>query len=225
MKVDANLPMFVCAFTDRPKTEVCASTIPTQQAELASLAATVASGTKKTPAEAVAYALELWRESAVVLANAWEEGDAWQCDLADMRDLIANLAKDKIVSLPDRFPATLKDFLTLVVKAKTPADGTKRVRDWGKSQVQGFFIIPKTKRVRVPSDPEKRKKLIQEGQLSLAPTHEFATLEMIIEGDKAGGFFKTKTQWRRFALRYISWWKQERSRTARASVMRKQKSD
>ncbi len=102
--------------------------------DLAKLAAAVSHG--KSPAKAVAYALELCRESVEALNRiALEEGGApglgyypFSSDVTIERlKRIENW--EKIVPKSDRFPARLGDFFRLIVKAKTPADCTKRKRD------------------------------------------------------------------------------------------------
>ncbi len=158
------------------------------QMELAQLAALISHG--KTAVDAVAYALELWRESAIALSQTWEEVGIYQYDIS-----IAKFVREAVeapyknLPKPNRFSATLDEFLRLIVKGKTPADGTKRLRD---------FLND-----RYAYTAEK-------------PSGAF-TLESIKAGDKAGGFF-TPSLWRVLGTSYMAWWKGHKSKAARASA-------
>jgi hypothetical protein len=166
------------------------------QMELAQLAALVSQG--KTAVDAVAYALELWRESIAALSRTWEEVGIYSYDIS-----IAKFLRDalevpiKNLPKPDRFPATLDDFLRLIVRGKTPADSTKRMRDYLES--------------RIGYKPGK-------------PTGEFTkgafTLASIKDADNAGGFF-TPDLWRLIGTGYMVWWKRHKSDAARAAARKR----
>src|SRR5665213_546785 len=102
---------------------------------LARLASSVSRGTKKGDAAiAVAYALELYEEAQQALFRA-------AMDRGGVPEYLYNLSMDDFrahsqirerienVPKPASFPATLKEFFRLIVKADT-ATATKRLRDF-----------------------------------------------------------------------------------------------
>ncbi|MEJ0089042.1 MAG: hypothetical protein WDM80_04715 [Limisphaerales bacterium] len=169
--------------------------------ELAKLAAVVSHG--KTPTEAVTYALELCRESMKALNRiALEEGGVPGFgfnphSLDATLERIRNFESGKTVPKPDRFPAKLSDFFDRIVKAKTPADNTKRLRD--------FFC-----QVSFSDDVEPESKAAEFIQ------------RIKSDDDNQEGFF-TETKWEQMAARYLEWWKKQKSSKARESAKKRKK--
>jgi len=168
---------------------------------LANLAAAVSHG--KSPAKAVAYALELCRESVKALNRIALEEVGVTTDgvnLLSHDSTMERLAKienwKKIVPKPDKFPATLDDFFRLVVKAKTTADSMKRLRDFYR---QSSFEKDK--------DPQSRAA---------------NQIQHIKDGDDLGGFF-TETKWELLAGNYLEWWKRKKSTVASISARQRKK--
>ena len=162
---------------------------------LAKLAAAVSNG--KSPAEAVAYALELCSESAQALDRiALEEVGVTSGGVNPLStdSTLERLAKlddwKRTVPKPEKFPASLGDFLRLVVHAKTTADSTKRLRDF---YCQHSFEKDK--------DPQARAA---------------AQIQRIKDGDEQGGFF-TDTKWEMLGGNYLEWWKHQKSTSASKS--------
>jgi len=91
---------------------------------LASIAAVVAKGTHAEPGLAVDCAFRLWKSARARLREEIQEA----ADDAMYEKLQAE-SWDKIAQLRE-YPGTFAQFLKLVVKAKTPADSTKRFREY-----------------------------------------------------------------------------------------------
>lgn len=169
--------------------------------ELARLAAIASAGMKKRPSDAVAYAFKLWREShaAIERFSSEEAGipglgsfertldqiDLVQQEQAARKVLRANM------SMPPKFPATLEDFQRLIVKARTPADSTKRLRDFFCHSFAATEDDPGTAAARL--------------------------FQRIKDEDKAGGSF-SKQKWLLLGARYSAWWKDQRSSKAATSA-------
>jgi len=169
--------------------------------ELAKLAAAVSPG--KSPAEAVAYAVELCRESVeavnrIALEEGAPPGLGFYPFITDSTvDRIQKLENwKKIAPMPEALPATIADFFDLIVKAKTPSDCTKRMRDFF-SQV--YFGND--------NDPQSRAA---------------AQIQRIKQGDQQGGYF-TQTRWEIMGGCYCEWWKGEKSRKAGQSARQRKK--
>jgi hypothetical protein len=153
---------------------------------LATLAAIVGQGMNMRPGEAVDYAWELWYESERVLHYAPTSRTA--------RELWRAFNESKNRPLPKEYPVPgkLKDFLRLTVKAKTPADATKRLRD--------YF----------------RYEATQEGKTN--PEGEaVARIQEIKDADQKGGYF-TMRRWRSLNGSYFLWWWQQKRVKARQSA-------
>jgi hypothetical protein len=169
--------------------------------ELAKLAAAVSHG--KKPAKAVAYALELCRESVRALDRiARDEGgvpglgfNPFSTD-ATLERLEKLESWKKAVPKPETLPATLDDFFDKIVKAKTPADNYKRLRD--------FFC-----QVTFASDNDPQSKAVE-------------VIQRIKDRDKQTGFF-TQTIWEIMGGRYLEWWKNQKSSKARESAKKRKK--
>lgn len=174
--------------------------------ELARLAATVSQGMKKRPAEAVAYALALYRESQIALKHAAiEQGGVADSTGSDI-DMTLRRIHDmerykKTVPKADKFPATLDDFFRVIVKARTEADNIKRLRDFLRSESQ---------------------EAAEAAKIDLE-TYVANQIHKIKEEDKTGGFF-SEHHWEEFGGHYLDWWKQQKSIKARKSAsLRKKK--
>jgi hypothetical protein len=90
---------------------------------LALIAANVSKGIDLEPRLAVDYALKLWKNAREKLAGEIKER-------APVSNVDENIQKSDGGCLPPTFPATFDAFLRLVVNGKTPADSTKRFRDF-----------------------------------------------------------------------------------------------
>jgi hypothetical protein len=154
--------------------------------------ATIAAATQiKNPTRAVQRASELW-----ATAGAQIEAEAFAG-----------------VAMPQKFPATLADFLRLVVRGKGTAEKTKRLRD--------FYTA------------EHARPLMFKGKL--APEDQVCAERRAgdeIAAWKAGGFRDTgsapkveraEEKWRRLAVRYLAWWKSQKSVKARDSALKRKK--
>jgi hypothetical protein len=112
---------------------------------------------------------------------------------------------DKIVGptrlpMPKHFPASLKDFLARIVKAKTPADSMARLRQFLRKEAarDWFWFAPK------PIAEDERDAWV------------ISQLEAIKKGDKEGGFF-TEGIWSSMGSAYHSWWCDQKSAKTRKS--------
>lgn len=105
---------------------------------------------------------------------------------------------------PDRFPATLKEFLRLIVKAKTPADCMPRLLRFLR---EGYSSPPWRAREKSYTADEAEVKAYDE-------------MQAITEADKQGGYF-TKLQWLMLASEYRDWWRDLKSAQARESAAKR----
>jgi len=160
---------------------------------LAVLAAIVGLGSKKRPHESVQYAWELWCESESLVRRG-EIDASWAIERVGdhLPDIKRPEWKDR---LPKRFPATLDDFLRLIVKAKTPADSHKRLKDYFHD------VCAETG----SKDPEG---------------DAVKSIEFIKDLDKKGGRFKRRA-WVLEARSYDAWWRSKKSGKARESAKSK----
>jgi hypothetical protein len=184
--------------------------------QLVRLAATVSHGRKRNAAEAVAYVLELYREAEDALQRAIiEEGvvpeyvAAYSLDMTFKRMAAGERLDEwkKTVPKPESFPATLEDFSRLIVKAKTPADCAKRLRDF-LGNVFSLYPFPGTGESLAMTTPEDSA---------------IMQIQKIKDADKDGGFF-TESKWLVIAGRYSDWWKQQRSSKSRESASKRKRS-
>jgi hypothetical protein len=185
-------------------------TRPPDYTELARLAAAVSHGRK--PAKAVAYALQLWQESQDASERVAVE--EFGITVSGLPDIDFNLTMnrlnvlgawqevwqrwEKTVPKPDRFPAKLDAFLHLIVKAKTP-DCDKRFRDFMRDLRSEAGSLPNGKEA---ADVD-----------SLVSSD----LQKIKNADKREGYF-TERRWLVTAVRYLEWWKVQKSKKARESA-------
>lgn len=101
---------------------------PTQEM-LALMAATVRRDNHVEPALAVDYAFRLWESAGEKLIEK-QQAASWlqSCLELEQEDYEG-------IQHPSKWPARFAHFLKLVVRAKTPADDTKRFRDFLRSRL------------------------------------------------------------------------------------------
>jgi hypothetical protein len=105
---------------------------------------------------------------------------------------------------PPEFPATLKDFLRLIVNAKTPADCMQRLRQFLRERGprSSFWVDNPT-----PADK--------------ADTWVVSRIQAIREEDRKGGFFTDQWAWLKLASAYTYWWKEQKSIKASESAKKR----
>lgn len=136
----------------------------------------------KNPTKAVEHALGVWHEAGKILAAK---------EHALVRQGVAH------VPLPKKgFPATLADFLRVVVGAKTPADATKRLRDFYRETLCDHTTSP------LPHKPYSAEDHDRDGGPTVDPEQWAATA---IQGWKECGF-RTEHEWLELAQHYLTWW-------------------
>jgi hypothetical protein len=195
--------------TERPE--------PLSRFGLTLLAAVVSVGSERSACDAIAYAYELWAasekhfideeearklDSHLKLDILYDSGDRLKRD-RDLERWRTSLPKPKV------FPARLDDLFDLVIKAKTPADCTKRLRDffryryvkygqggWGDSVLWGTM------------NPD---------------TEAAGWIGILKSGDASGGCFTTERQWTITAGSYTDWWKAEKAQKARLAAGQRRK--
>jgi len=100
----------------KPKPTAATENTPDPLPTREQLAMIAAANQRKNSADAVQHALALWQESVNTLEIfKWREFGS--------------------IPQPAKFPATLKDFLRLIVKGKEPCDREKSFRDFLKAHV------------------------------------------------------------------------------------------
>jgi hypothetical protein len=164
-----------------------AITHPTQF-ELAMLAATVSHGLDEDPLRAVGYAWRLWCDAGEVVRRGG--GVLALLHERSIYDPAVVKGWRESGSAPAKFPATLDNFLRLIVKGKTPADSTKRLRD--------FFRYEQTRWPQLYGEPAGR-------------------IAEIKAADQAGGYFTDFKCWYLMASGYEGWWEDQKSLKASAS--------
>jgi hypothetical protein len=181
------------------------TTVP-NQAQLASLAAAVSQ--RRKPGQAVAFAMEIWREAARALVRAYEEKSALSYDPSVSEVVEKLLSETKNLPKPAKFPVKLKEFYRSIIAARTEADCAKRMRDYLK-YLNGFIENGKPD----PTDPSRYL-------VNGVPFHK-TTIEEIKQKDANGGFF-TREVWQQFGPNYLKWWSRQRSlQASRAAKSRK----
>lgn len=151
-------------------------------------AAIVSQGATKRPADAVNYALRLWVEAGKTLQ-------------AEAR------ANEQLgfegISLPKKFPASLDDFLSLIVRARTPADSMKRLRDFFRDKTVADL---KTGGFDGPVTPDDN-----------------AQVETAVEQDikRLGDYGISKTKWGALAKHYYGWWARQKSAKSGAAAKKR----
>src|SRR5207249_4659948 len=109
----------------------------------------------------------------------------------------------KTLPKPDGFPATLNHFLLRIVKAKTPSDAIKRLRDFFRAQYDAF--------------PNARSASECDQQASAFAAN---MIQKIKDGDKTGGYF-TESKWLALGGCYLDWWKSQKSAIAKENVRKR----
>lgn len=166
-------------------------TRPTQF-ELAMLAATVARG-EEEPLATVDYAWKLWCDSGEVLQC---DGTATLFLERAVNDPSVRKSWSDAGKMPRKFPATLDDFLRLIVRARTPADSMKRLRD--------FFRYQQAKNPDLHRDPVDR----------------IAKMKV---RDKEEGYFADFKRWQSGACVYEIWWDSQKSSKASDSASKRKR--
>jgi hypothetical protein len=164
--------------------------LPSQQ----QLAALAAASHIKDPIKAVEHALAVWQEAGKILAAK---------EHALVRQRVAH------VPLPKKgFPATLEDFLRVVVGAKTVADETKRLRDFYRETLCGHTTSP------LPHKPHSAEDHDRDGGLTVDPEQWAA--DAIQDLRECG--FRTEHEWLELAQHYVKWWAGRKSKSAHKSA-------
>jgi hypothetical protein len=102
---------------------------------------------------------------------------------------------------PNHFPATRKDFLAVIIKAKTPADSMARFRRFlGASAGRNSHWFADK-----PITVDERE------------AWAISQIQAINDGDKKVGYF-TVDIWLAMGSAYIYWWQDQKSAKARESV-------
>jgi hypothetical protein len=165
-------------------------TSPTQF-ELAMLAATVTREGKE-PLAAVDYAWNLWCTSGEVIQRDGSTA-ALILERACNDEAVRKSWRDEGV-MPKKFPATLNDFLRIIVRAKTPADSMKRLRD--------FFRHEQAENPDLYRDPADR-------------------IAEMKARDQDGGYFADFNTWRSLTRIYEGWWRSQKSSKASESASKR----
>ncbi|MBM3882917.1 MAG: hypothetical protein FJ387_24870 [Verrucomicrobia bacterium] len=153
---------------------------------LAQLAAILSTGAQLSPTEAVERACEIWHVAREKLS------DKSRALIMNWVRAMAPQTQIRQLSAPRAFPATFEEFLKIVVRAKTPADATKRFRDFLKDRVAESY---------------------EASAHSPAPT----SIEMdnealnLLEQLRRGGFSKNEF-WDFLSRDYRAWWSERRSK-------------
>jgi hypothetical protein len=169
------------------------------------LAMIAASTQRKNPADAVKHALEIWREADKILRD--ERAAQTQRPFAG-------------IPLPPKFPATLRDFLRLIVNARTPADSIKRFRDFQRQQNRNWLYSQKSERQEVEMQGRT-------GTQKIAPPTLGPEDEELIERRTAADIESMQTEpfkkmkWLRLALLYNGWWRAVKSNKAKISAKKR----
>ena len=181
-------------------------------------------GNQYSVAEAVTNALMLYDAARARLAGVMKLQDAYEREAAAWAD----------ISQPEKFPASLGDFLKLIVHAKTPADATKRFRDflrdrWKRLAANGKIEdYPKwaewaRKRHVEQMTPEERQNPKWAGmtEQKIGEALEQANLEKKVADELADWKrlgFRDQRSWCLWAKEYFAWWANQRSDQARAAA-------
>jgi hypothetical protein len=206
-----------------------AAALPSPEA-LALIAATIANGGSEKPATAIAYAARLYEAACEHLE--------WKIRYRAVRERETE-AMNRIPQ-PDKFPAPFKDFLRLIVRGKTPADRTKRFRDYLRDQVKqecgGGKIedYPKwaewaakkhleettPEELRDPKWAKMTKQQISEAMIDAVI--EKSVADQLADWQRYG--LMNQDSWFRLAKQYACWWAGRRSDQARAAGKKSRKS-
>lgn len=175
-------------------------TLPTPET-LAMIAATGIRDPNESAMIAVDRAYGLWSASCEKLQVA-EGTQAYYDQAAKFTEGIPR---------PATFPATLAEFLALVVNAKTPADSTKRFRDF--LRYRALRSCQHDRSVKAARDDKARKAQVEK----LMAEYGEREVSQRFAQYKADGI-QFETSWDFIAQDYQSWWQGEKSAKARKSA-------
>ena len=113
--------------------------------------------------------------------------------------------EQEAIQLPRRFPATLRVFLRLVVRAKTQDVGTKRLRDYYRHRYSRWLSFRGTLAPEDADDVERRA------------VSEIAAWN----GSKENRNTFTAEKWHKLAGEYLAWWTTHKSEMARQSALKR----
>ncbi|PYJ78630.1 MAG: hypothetical protein DME22_26695, partial [Verrucomicrobia bacterium] len=196
---------------------------------LALIAANVARGGSLKPREAIAYAAELYDEACARLEHAMKLQDAYTREASMFAD----------IPHPEKFPASFDDFLRLIVRAKTPADATKRFRDFLRDRVKRSCVFDKIedypvwaewagKKIFEQMKPEERENPqwagMTEQEIGAALQQENLEKRVAEQLEEYACGFQDQYRWGHCAKGYFAWWARQRSDQARAAAKKSKKS-
>jgi hypothetical protein len=179
---------------------------------LAMIAATLARGGVDNPATSIANAAALYDEARAHL------------ELRD-RNLAARQAKAEeraALPHPKQLPPTFDDILKLIVCAKTPADGTKRFRDYLRAELEGYLSSNRTKPYPTWAQPAAKARL--ERMILSKDDGEQLRLaidEQVAHGIETHKYGITEDAWYQLVKNYGNWWHSHKSGSARAAARSK----
>lgn len=186
---------------------------------LAQIAATLVAG-GQSPDVAAKNALRLWQETCRILDPAHD------AELAKVETIVRDTIKKQLDELPAQWPAKLDDFLRLVVHAKTPADATKRFRDFLRERVRQSHVHQR--HVWGEASPEDEaefqgRKKEQEAELARFlkqhPGHfEDKAANLVAKYKRNGLGLK---EWQSLTAEYLQWWNGQKTATARANALKR----
>ncbi len=195
---------------------------------LALIAANVAKGGSLKPVEAIAYAAELYDEARAKLERAMKYQDA----AAHEADAWADFPQ------PEKYPAPFGDFLRLIVNAKTPADSTKRFREFLRHRWKRFCAggnieeYPKwaewtEQKLLAEMKPEERQNPkwagVTEQQIAETLLQENLEKKVLEDLEEHQRGVPDQYQWCLCAKDYRAWWASQRSAQAKAAAKKSKK--
>jgi hypothetical protein len=127
----------------------------------------------------------------------------------------------KSLPMPKKFPATLKDFLRMIVKARTEADGIARLRHYFRHQATSRFRLLELLSAKSgvplvkPIDPLFKPSTEEE-----ATNAANASIQVIKQSDEGGGFFD-QNKWIAIGGHYRDWWGEKKSVIASSSARKR----
>lgn len=173
---------------------------------LALIASNLSKAAPDSPGATIDCAFELWRQACLKIQS---ESEAQQ-----VRDGLTEVNAD--IPMPDRFPASADDFFRLIIRsAKTPADATKRFRDFVRYRVQRFYTPEEGAELTLDSASRKKSAERIQNQIESDVANLMAKYKKTVE---EGGGIRSESAWRSISREYKIWWKGQLSakRTAAA---------
>ena len=200
---------------------------PPSPETLAMIAAALAKGLTEKPATAIQYASDLYDAA---------------CARLEMKSRYLTARKNEIEAMsdiprPKKFPATLNEFLSLIVSARTPADSMKRFRDYVRYQVENFITMGKPENYTEWFEWAAKKTF---SEMTTEERHDpkwagmtdedigVAKQEKIIDNQVASKMdenqcFNSESAWLGMAKSYHHWWASCRSKKAQAAAKKGKK--